>query len=322
MSNLMSNYKLTPEIKEFILEKKKTEPMLSCRGFTPLIEEKFKIKLSKSLINNILKEASLSNPVGRKSKIKGVEEVIKAVDADKVIPEELPGVLGVIDIQKKQELGVSNIPEFCNGGSFFLKIADIKLSLSNILSRDIALIFPDISLEKIEIMNEVLIYFKLFKPAIEDPWNYKRMGIWWLKDAVISEDELKQYYKQLNQLSFEELSRISDNLGLNHNTSKINDLYRQCLSKLSHYSQLNFFPIEYQFLDLFAMKERFYCLPAEIEKKSGLLKICFHYPENFFWLNDSIWKDGFLAAVHKVNESKIFTNNGEQILINSEINRK
>lgn len=321
MSNLMSNYKLTIEIKEFIIEKKKLEPLLSCRSFTPLIEEKFAIKLSKSLINNILKEANLSNPVGRKSKVKGLKEVIKAVDASQTSPKE-PVRLGAIDTLKQQELDTTNMPEFCNGGSFFLKVADLKLSLTNTLSRNIALIFPDIPLEKIVKMNEILIYMKLFKPAAEDAWNYGRMGIWWLKDAGISEDELKQYYKQLNQLSLLELSKIVCGLDLNHNTSKINELYKQCILKLSHYSQVTFFPLEYQFLDLFAMKERFYCLPADVEKTPFLLKIGFYYPEGFFWLNDSIWKDGFIAAVHKVNEAKIFTNNGEQIWINPELNQK
>jgi len=61
-------YKLKAEIKNCILEEKKANPALSCRGLTALIEDKFQIKVSKSSINFIIKEASLSMPVGRRRK--------------------------------------------------------------------------------------------------------------------------------------------------------------------------------------------------------------------------------------------------------------
>ena len=61
-------YKLKAEIKNCILEEKKANPALSCRGFTALIEDKFQIKVSKSSINFIIKEAGLSMPVGRRRK--------------------------------------------------------------------------------------------------------------------------------------------------------------------------------------------------------------------------------------------------------------
>lgn len=63
-------HKLKPEVREFIIEQKKLKPSLSCRVFAVLIEEKFKIKLSKSSINSIFKEAGLSMPVGRRVKHK------------------------------------------------------------------------------------------------------------------------------------------------------------------------------------------------------------------------------------------------------------
>ncbi|MFZ2938615.1 MAG: helix-turn-helix domain-containing protein, partial [Candidatus Omnitrophota bacterium] len=61
-------YKLKPEIKAFILEKKKENLALSCRKVTQLIEEQFKNKISKSTINAIFKESGLSMPVGRRPK--------------------------------------------------------------------------------------------------------------------------------------------------------------------------------------------------------------------------------------------------------------
>ncbi|MCM8795888.1 MAG: helix-turn-helix domain-containing protein [Candidatus Omnitrophica bacterium] len=58
-------YKLKPGVLEFILEKKRSEPKLSCRQISRLILDKFQIKLSKSSINTVLKNAGLSQPVGR-----------------------------------------------------------------------------------------------------------------------------------------------------------------------------------------------------------------------------------------------------------------
>ena len=61
-------YKLQPETKNFILEKKKESPDLSCRALKALIEEELKIKVSKSSVNAVFKEAGLSLPVGRRYK--------------------------------------------------------------------------------------------------------------------------------------------------------------------------------------------------------------------------------------------------------------
>jgi hypothetical protein len=63
-------YKLKPEIKEFVLSKKKENPSLSCRKFVALVEEKFSRKISKSHINSLLKCSGLSSAVGRPALIK------------------------------------------------------------------------------------------------------------------------------------------------------------------------------------------------------------------------------------------------------------
>jgi hypothetical protein len=69
-------YKLKPKIREFILEKKKTNPNLSCRKFADLILKKFKIKVSKSSINLLLKGSGLSMPVGRRRKRKRAKQEV------------------------------------------------------------------------------------------------------------------------------------------------------------------------------------------------------------------------------------------------------
>ena len=63
-------HKLNPEVRDFIIEQKKLKPSLSCRAFTLLISEKLNVKVSKSSINAIFKEAGLSMPIGRRVKHK------------------------------------------------------------------------------------------------------------------------------------------------------------------------------------------------------------------------------------------------------------
>ena len=61
-------YKLRPDVREFVLQAKKTDPHLSCRSIANLITEKFQIQVSKSSINFLIKEAGMSMPVGRRLK--------------------------------------------------------------------------------------------------------------------------------------------------------------------------------------------------------------------------------------------------------------
>lgn len=61
-------YKIKTEIKDFILEQKKANSALSCRSLVVFVQNEFQIKMSKSSINSIIKEAGLSMPVGRRGK--------------------------------------------------------------------------------------------------------------------------------------------------------------------------------------------------------------------------------------------------------------
>ncbi|MDP2044471.1 MAG: hypothetical protein Q8K15_04810, partial [Candidatus Omnitrophota bacterium] len=63
-------YKIKPEIHEFVLEQKRQDANLSCRGLASLVKGKFQANISKSSINSILKAAGLSLPVGRRLKEK------------------------------------------------------------------------------------------------------------------------------------------------------------------------------------------------------------------------------------------------------------
>jgi len=79
-------YKLRPEIINFILEEKKTNPVLSCRSITSLVEKEFQVKVSKSSINSIIKKQGLSLPIGRRQKKRRRKAVSEQVVPQPVTP--------------------------------------------------------------------------------------------------------------------------------------------------------------------------------------------------------------------------------------------
>jgi hypothetical protein len=60
-------YKLTDHVIAYILQLKKEDSLLSCRSLAQMASEKFSIPISKSSVNTLLKNAQLSNTVGRPS---------------------------------------------------------------------------------------------------------------------------------------------------------------------------------------------------------------------------------------------------------------
>ncbi len=79
-------YKIKPEIHEFVLEQKRQDANLSCRGLASLVKGKFQANISKSSINSILKASGLSLPVGRRLKEKKKRfnmPVLPALEQDK-----------------------------------------------------------------------------------------------------------------------------------------------------------------------------------------------------------------------------------------------
>lgn len=83
-------YKVKQEIVQFIVESKKNNPKLSCRGLVDLIKLKLEIEVSKSSINAVIKEHNLSNHVGR-TKIREV------VSKPKELKQNIKGALSQID---------------------------------------------------------------------------------------------------------------------------------------------------------------------------------------------------------------------------------
>ena len=87
-------HKLKPEIIEFIIQQKKDNPVLSCRGLTDLVAAAFNVNLSKSSINAIIKDNGLSAPIGRRQNRKKSRIEMPALPAleNKIVPalEVLP----------------------------------------------------------------------------------------------------------------------------------------------------------------------------------------------------------------------------------------
>lgn len=284
----MTKYcKLNEEIKQFVIQQKKANPKLSCRGLISLIKERFQINLSKSLINNVIKQNNLSSPVGRRR-------------AKKAITFKEPA-----EVQfTRQEV------EFMeNGGFFFLKVADLKLNLTSRLVEVLSGYFPDLSQPSHQVIIEALIYTPFFK---------NKKSLWLLLGKEVPEESLTQYSEQLIQVPFPELKESIAKLGINCKLNKINELYQKCLLQLNAYI-VHFFPPEYQFLDFAAMQERFYCLSAKLERKGSLFIIQLFYPPGFFWLNDIIWQEGFSYAANRINEAKIFTPEKGQIWLSPQV---
>ena len=92
-----TTHKLKPEVIEFIRKTREEKPTLGCRKIASLVYEKFKVDLSKSSINTIIKNSGLNLPVGRRRKkprassggIPAIKEVIKTA-ADSVIELSSP----------------------------------------------------------------------------------------------------------------------------------------------------------------------------------------------------------------------------------------
>ncbi|NLE65280.1 MAG: helix-turn-helix domain-containing protein [Elusimicrobia bacterium] len=63
-------YKLRQEVIDFIIDRKQKDPAISCRKMVGVVQERFQVEVSKSSVNAVMKQAALSNPVGRPSHAK------------------------------------------------------------------------------------------------------------------------------------------------------------------------------------------------------------------------------------------------------------
>jgi hypothetical protein len=288
-------YKLSQEIEQFIISQKRLDPGLSCRSLMPLVEERFHVSLSKSLINNVFKQNNLSNPKGRKREKEPEVMVEPGVEPIKASSEEM--IWQAIETIE-------------NGGFFFLKAANLKLSLTTNLARILASYFPETPQKSLQGIIEALIYLPYFRDKDTGSLSL-------LIGRKISGDDLERYSEKLAQIVLPDQENVLIKEGFIHNINHINDLYEQCLLRLNAYAQEIFFPAEYKSLGFSEMKDRFYSMVARIEKKHRVLKIRLLYPPGFSWANDIVWQEGFSYAAYRVNAAAVFTKEGEQIWMSS-----
>jgi hypothetical protein len=126
-------HKLRPEVKEFILEKKRLEPGLSCRTIAALVFDKYKIKLSKSSANSLFKQAGLSMPIGRRPNPQLKEAPFEKTDvlARCVKAGLLDGSTFYLDGRLHTVWHSAQIPE-----DFSAPVPNIKGYIENVLKKD------------------------------------------------------------------------------------------------------------------------------------------------------------------------------------------
>lgn len=61
-------YKLKPAVIDFIIRRKQKSPDISCRNLATIASQRFKIRLSKSSINSVLRDRQLSSSIGKGKK--------------------------------------------------------------------------------------------------------------------------------------------------------------------------------------------------------------------------------------------------------------
>ncbi|MFC1657770.1 hypothetical protein ACFL1D_00075 [Candidatus Omnitrophota bacterium] len=285
---MTSSYKLSNVIKDFIIEKKKASPELSCRRLIPLIREKFQVSLSKSLINSVIKQSNLSSPVGRRSRKQqaafSAPAEIKLISKERVFIEY--------------------------GGIIFLKIADFQLSLTSILANGLFAYFPGWSEQDLQTLIETALYMPFFKD---------KKSLWLFTGKEVSPGCISQYLQQLANIKIAAINNALMRANFSHNINKINELHKECLLELSSYAQTNFFPHSYQYLGLPAMQERFYALWANFKKTDGLLEVQFFCPEHSPWMNDAVWHEDLLYAAEKINSLRVFSPEKELVLVDAKL---
>lgn len=84
-------YKLNDEIVQFIISQRQANPLYSCRQLAESVAKQFGVQLSKSSVNDVLKESGVKTPRGRKPK----DSFQIPVEKKKQIQESLSKVLMV-----------------------------------------------------------------------------------------------------------------------------------------------------------------------------------------------------------------------------------
>jgi len=140
----MRKSKLTKKITGIILKEKRKNPLFGCRKLGGLLRDKYRLSISKSLINRVLVSKGVKERPGRKSETEALK--IRTIDR-------------------------------C--GLFLIKAVEAGLCFDRILAESIKPALPRLSSGEILYLTDFCIYAPLFK--IDDYSrlrNYKKKGLW------------------------------------------------------------------------------------------------------------------------------------------------
>lgn len=171
-------YKILPEVERFIVSFKRRFPDTSCRKIAIETSKKFNIRISKSSVNNVIKNENLSSSVGRRQKI-------------------------VLNTDSSLD----------HGGAFLLRGIDCFLGVSKAASEVLLDIMPatyKIKLFHVENTFRCLVLYKLlFDTTIDIPMLYNNMEIWSLIGVRPAKKTYNLIVQMLNesQLFLEHLAR-------------------------------------------------------------------------------------------------------------------
>jgi hypothetical protein len=179
-------YKISPELKEFVIKTAQGRPEVGCRKISALVQEQFKIDISKSTVAAILKAGSLNQPVGRRSLRKKPLTPLSSLLPAPSLPCTSFGM-----------------------GCWFMKAADLCLAGREIISKIISAHFKDTQAPDVAAKNETLFYLASFGGGLDGLSEETLRGI---VGREFAKEEIKKYIAQLKAalpLDEERLREIS-----------------------------------------------------------------------------------------------------------------
>jgi hypothetical protein len=157
--------KISNKVKNYVLQRKRKNPQLSCRTLAIDVSSKYNILLSKSSINSIIKKAKLSSPVGR----------------------------NVTKIHRPN--GEAEYVGFA-----FIHAANLMLNFPKILAGVIKKCYPEtkLKIDTLETISEAWIMAKaLYNLPLNKIANYTKNEIWFLTGRKVNKGLLKRYLDTL-----------------------------------------------------------------------------------------------------------------------------
>lgn len=189
-------HKLKPEIVNFVIDQKKKNPSLSCRGLVDIVNATLNTNLSKSSVNNILKHADLSSSVGRRS---GSGQYIRQESSKKFKLSEAKRKSIFADSSAQPILADLKWPTLAEDlmdgmGNVFLKAAEWDSSSQPILEALLKESCPNIDHDRIKAVASIVGFLKAFQiESFEGLAHYEGQGLWALNQiekAITEEDVL------------------------------------------------------------------------------------------------------------------------------------